>query len=501
MPWPFRKRKPARPATTRMEDARLARAIRARFDAAQTTPENRRHWRWADALSADAAASPAVRAMLRNRARYEVANNCYAKGIVLTLAEDLIGTGPRLQMLLADPEANRRIEREFAAWSRAVGLPQKLRTMRMARAADGETFALLATNPSHNHPVRLDVRLVEAEQVATPNWTPTQKQPVDGVVFDRFGNPAEYHFLVDHPGGTIPRWSQTYRPVPASGVLHWFRSDRPGQSRGIPELAPALPLFALLRRYTLAVVSAAETAAEFATFVKTTMAPGGEAAGSQDGEEGLAGLTMEIERNLAMFLPEGWEPAQIKAEQPATTYPEFKGEIVSEIARCLGIPRNIAALDSSKYNYASGRLDHQLYLRGIRVDQADLEAVALDPILAAWLAEAKRVPGLLRQGAWLDEDDPHGWFWCGIEEVDPRWAKADIARVKAGLLSEAEYHAGRGRDWEDEQDQREREARGRHKRGLPDPATIKAAGELVEAFVRHATDLADEDEETADAAH
>jgi hypothetical protein len=78
--------------------------VRARFDAAQTTPDNRRHWANADALAADAAASPEVRRTLRNRARYEVANNSYARGIVLTLANDVIGTGPRLQMLLGDGE-------------------------------------------------------------------------------------------------------------------------------------------------------------------------------------------------------------------------------------------------------------------------------------------------------------------------------------------------------------------------------------------------------------
>ncbi len=45
------------------------------------------------------AGSVNVRRILRNRARYEVANNSYARGIVLTLANDVIGTGPRLQML------------------------------------------------------------------------------------------------------------------------------------------------------------------------------------------------------------------------------------------------------------------------------------------------------------------------------------------------------------------------------------------------------------------
>jgi len=60
-----------------------------------------------------------VRRALRERARYEVANNSYAKGIVLTLVNDTIGTGPRLQMLTDDDDLNRDIEREFSAWSRA----------------------------------------------------------------------------------------------------------------------------------------------------------------------------------------------------------------------------------------------------------------------------------------------------------------------------------------------------------------------------------------------
>jgi hypothetical protein len=86
-----------------------------------------------------------VRVVLRNRARYEVANNSYARGIVLTLANDVVGTGPRLQMLTADAEASRLLEREFAVWAKAVNLAEKLRTMRMARAQDGEAFAVMTS--------------------------------------------------------------------------------------------------------------------------------------------------------------------------------------------------------------------------------------------------------------------------------------------------------------------------------------------------------------------
>ena len=66
--WPFGKRRPEAPR-------RLAHAVRARYDAAITTADNVRHWANADGLSADAAASPDVRQTLRNRSRYEAANN------------------------------------------------------------------------------------------------------------------------------------------------------------------------------------------------------------------------------------------------------------------------------------------------------------------------------------------------------------------------------------------------------------------------------------------
>ena len=82
--------------------------VRGRYDAAATTEENRRHWANADLLSVNAANNPQVRRTLRARARYEVANNSYARGIVLTLANDCVGTGPRLQML-SRPSQSREI--------------------------------------------------------------------------------------------------------------------------------------------------------------------------------------------------------------------------------------------------------------------------------------------------------------------------------------------------------------------------------------------------------
>jgi capsid protein len=245
------------------------RSVQARYDAAVTNDDNRRHWAHADGLSANAANSAAVRQTLRNRSRYEVANNSYARGIVLTLANDVVGTGPRLQLLTSDGDANSRVERAFMGWARAVSLAEKLRTMRMARATDGEAFAILTSNPRLTTDIQLDVRLVEADQVTTPNVASTQLNNVDGIVFDAAGNPVEYHVLRQHPGGSFAGFNREFDAIPASAMIHWFRADRPGQARGIPDIMPALPLFAQLRRFTLAVLAAAETAADFAGILYT----------------------------------------------------------------------------------------------------------------------------------------------------------------------------------------------------------------------------------------
>jgi hypothetical protein len=73
--WPFRKKRKSQaslPATLQA-GARVPVVLRARYDAAQTTADNARHWAMADALSADSAMSADVRRKLRQNARYEVA--------------------------------------------------------------------------------------------------------------------------------------------------------------------------------------------------------------------------------------------------------------------------------------------------------------------------------------------------------------------------------------------------------------------------------------------
>ena len=233
--WPFvkRKRKTVIPVS-----------LQGRYDAAQTTRENMRHWAMADGLSADAANSVDVRRTLRIRSRYEVANNSYAKGIVRTLANDCVGTGPRLQLLTDNPRLNRDIEAAFMRWATRVALAAKLHTMRMAKTTDGEAFAVLVANKNLSGPVKLDIRLIEADRVSSPfTKLLLSNNTVDGIQFDRFNNPAYYYLLRQHPGDLFSSLGKHDR-IAAESMIHWFDADRPEQHRGIPEITPSLPLFA-----------------------------------------------------------------------------------------------------------------------------------------------------------------------------------------------------------------------------------------------------------------
>jgi capsid protein len=322
----------------------------------------------------------------------------------------------------------------------------------------------------------LDVKLVEADQVTTPDWTQDQANAIDGIVFDTFGNPSEYHVLRYHPGDARGLWDSTVDRLPARAVVHYFRCDRPGQNRGIPDITPALPLFAQLRRFTLAVLAAAETAADFAGILYTDAPANGEADAAEPFEP------IELEKRALLTMPGGWKMSQLQAEQPATTYAEFKREILNEIARCLNMPYNVAACNSSSYNYASGRLDHQVYYKSIRVEQAHLGLVVLDRLLAAWLDEAVLIEGYLPDSLrTLDADLSHQWMWDGNDHVDPqKEATAQATRLTNHTTTLAHEYARQGRDWEAELRQRAKELELMAELGLTVATAVPSSPEVLD---------------------
>lgn len=414
-------------------------SLTAAYDAAIDTAENRKHWQFADNNSAAAANSIEVRRKLRQRARYECLEaNSYGKGICLTLANDTISTGPSLQVDLPQyKDAAREIEQKWRQWAKATRFAAKLRTARLSKTIDGEAILIKTTNRRLRTPVQLDIRLVEADQLATPGFIDGTRNKVDGIIFDEFGIPDTYHILKGHPGDIWPFQAWEKDDIDPADLIHLFRMERPGQVRGIPEVTPALPLFAQLRRYTLAVITAAETAADLAAVLSTQ-------ANAFDSEtDGVDDIDpfeqVQIDRGMMVSLPKGWQMSQFKPEQPMTTYEQFRNAILNEIARCVHMPSNKARADSSSYNYSSGRLDHQTYYEAIAVERSQWEVECLDRVFEWWLDEAFQLEGYLPALPPMDEI-PHVWRWPPNKDVDPNdQADAAIKLINAGLKTRQAY--------------------------------------------------------------
>lgn len=426
------------------------REVRATYDAARDSTEYQNYWANADHYDADSANSREVREKLVSRARYETANNGYADGMVQTYATDLVGVGPKLRMQTGSTGFNQLVEVEFYRWAKAVLLRRKLWCMAHAKVQDGEAFGVLRTNPRVNHPVKIDLVLYETEQCQTPFLPFTEKGYIDGIRFDEFGNPVYYDILRQHPGSSHG-WSDwgyfgDAEQVEARYVLHWFALRRPGQHRGVPEFRSTLNTGASARRWREATLAAAETAADFSVFLKTQFQP--------DEMEVVSPMsTLDIQKRMMTALPMGWDAHQMAAEHPNATYDGFHKTLINEQARPKSMPYNKAACDSSSYNYASGRLDHQTYYGSLDVDREDGDDLVLDRLFDVWFEEAVRAYGWLggNPAAISPAASAHLWDWPKhrVADVESE-ANANDKRLKHGGLSLSQLYSEQGEDFEDE---------------------------------------------------
>lgn len=448
---------------------------RAYFDAAATNRLNEKHWTPATGFDIDTLIRGDLDT-LRKRARYEISNNGYGSGIADTLAFDIVGTSPWPQIDSGYEDFDQEAEERFIGWSKHCDYMEQMdlaEILQMQSALQqceaGESVTVLKRDTRVRYDVSLRLLPIATERLDNPlaGSGPTRRLH-DGIQFDAEGRPEAYCILKDHPGGSYA--DRLFDPpdmVPASQVIHLYRIKRPGQSRGIPWFAPALPLFADLRRFTLATIEAAETAANMAGILKNTLD-----SSTADNESIESNDVIELERNALLTVPVGWEAQQMKPEHPATTYQMFKAEIINEIARGVLMPYNVAAMNSARYNYASGRLDHQKYHRFITCIRSWIARRFLSRVFSAWMMEAYLLDGYFKyRPTWeqaLRAVQTIRWQWDGFKHVDPvKEANADQINLDSGSTTLADIYGEKGQDWKRQLRQRGREIALMKELGIP----------------------------------
>ena len=428
-----------------------------RFDSANNNPSDNGSWARADLKSINAALDRNTRLESLKRARFVVGNNAYAYGAASAIVSAVAGTMPRLQLSAPDEDSATltEIENAFAEWTDEINLADKLRQMRFAKFVDGETFAILFSNPKRiktgisDKTVSLDVGVIDCLRVAASYKSSVDPHNYDGVIVDQFGAPLYYNILNYNPGdATITSAIDDASIFPAENVCHWFRRLYPEQVRGLSELSPALDLFNLIDRYSKAVVQASETAADLAMVFTTDGVDDDGAANIDDPPVIKPGDSPFVQlpwaRGMTMTVPEGWDAKQIAAEQPSSSYSMLVDEILAQIGAAINVPKLLMKNSAENYNYSSARVDLQNFQNAVRLDRDSLRHAVLDPIWRAWYLEYRALNG-------LTFTPTATWYFDGFFHVDPqKEANAQVTRIQNGLSSLAAEYGARGKDWERE---------------------------------------------------
>jgi capsid protein len=114
------------------------------------------------------------------------------------------------------------------------------------------------------------------------------------------------------------------------------------------------------------------------------------------------------------------------------------------------MPFNIAAGDSSSYNYASGRLDHQSFFLSNKVELTDIEYEVVERLFDRWI----RIRAAKASGIAPEDIDvslyTHQFVWDGLEHVDPqKEASAAQIRLASGTTTRGREYFKQGLDIDD----------------------------------------------------
>jgi lambda family phage portal protein len=227
------------------------------------------------------------RPVLVERSRSLYRNNAIGRAAITTHLYNSVGRGFTLncaidaEALGMTPEQKNQweatTERGWANYANStecdaegqMTFPEMTGLVALTKLIDGEAFAILKNIPRLNHLYTLRAKLVDTSVVTQPRGIPSSDYLWrDGVRLDINGRPVAYGLR--NPDLT------TYE-IPAFGyksgrrnVLHVFRKEFPGQSRGLPFLSAVMRELRKIEEYTKAELESAVVAAMFTAFVKSS---------------------------------------------------------------------------------------------------------------------------------------------------------------------------------------------------------------------------------------
>ncbi len=350
--------------------------------------------------------------VIRGRTRDMARNTPLALGAINTVVTSVAGSGLTLRSAIdyetlgidedAAQEWQHKTEREFRLWADDPSACDATRThdfyalqalaLRSALES-GDVFATLPMIARRGCIYATKVQLIEADRVINKNYLPNTNSMVAGVETDANGAPIRYHILRTHPGGIMPL-PLVWDVIPAFGtrtgrrnVIHLFDRLRPGQSRGVPYLAPVVEALKQLADYTHAEITAAVMSAMFTVFITSTNDAGLDTGDGTSPTASQPGSNLQMSAGAILDLAPGEKPEFANPNRPNTAFDPFVQAVLRQVGVALQLPFEVLVKHFTA-SYSAARaalLEAWRFYKGRR---AWLAQQFCQPIYEAWLEEA-----------------------------------------------------------------------------------------------------------------
>lgn len=437
--------------------------------------------------------------VLRDRSRDMVRNSPLAGGAINTTCTNAVGTGLRLQARV-DGEVLGMDEAEQDAWEAMVEREWALfadskecdaaRTLNFYDTQDlvfrsalesGDVFVLMPYIERKGSPYGLKLQVVEADRVCNKDRVRDTPSLVGGVEKDENGAPLNYHIMDQHPGAYMGTVKRSWKVIPAFGkktgrrnVIHLYQMLRPGQTRGVPFLAPVIEPLKQLDRYTEAELMGAVISGMFTVFIKK--APGSPGIGPQTPTAETGGTTTDEDLKLApgaiVELGKDEDIATANPGRPNSAFDPFVMAILRQIGASLEIPFELLIKHFTS-SYSAARAALLEAWKFFSVQRKWLSENFCQVVYEAWMEEAISAGRIPAPGFF--EDPVLRKAYLGAEWIGPSKGMIDERseieaaqmRVDMGVSTLAEETAAlTGGDWEKKHPQSVKEHRKRLEDGL-----------------------------------
>lgn len=424
---------------------------------------------------------------LRNRSRSLVANNPHASSALGVLTNYVIGTGMMPQasvrkMVKKTVNGEDRLEAVemdawndyaddlFSEWAQNVDLSctpdnpgnwYDLQAMAMRRwFEDGEAFIRTrAVKAWPTVPFACEFLMPEWLDEGVTRNDETGNDIVMGIEIDKYARPVAYHFKSATGDGVTLASPKTIR-VPANEILHIFIRHQPRQLRGIPPMVAVMERFFNLDEYAEFELISAKIAACFGAFITSPPGDSGTVV-SSDGKttqvkDAEGNVMTTLEPGLIGKLPDGYGVTFAQPQKPGTTFGMFTEYHQRSVGAGIEFGLSYEALtrDTSKSNFAGGRLSQLMDFQTFRTLQTIMANKLIRPIRRRWLESAINSGALSAPGYFLPTPGPEFWQRCDVLTSGWPWGinplqevNASRSSMRAGITTLADEAAYLGRNW------------------------------------------------------